>query len=145
MTIYMGTTKIPPQKTAAEIQQLLGSKGARHILTEYDSGEVVALSFTVKVRGKEVAFRLPVRWENYYKLLLQDYRNRPRARMPQKDQAKRTAWRVIFRWIQAQFALIETEMTTLDEVMLPYAMWGEQTLYEKLAENQFKLLEAPKG
>jgi hypothetical protein len=34
-------------------------------------------------------------------------------------------------------------MATLDEVMLPYAMWGDQTLYEKLAENQFKLLEGP--
>lgn len=143
MTIYMGTTKISPERTAAEIQHLLGSKGARHILTEYENGEVSALSFTIPVRGKEVAFRLPVRWRNYYELLKQDYRSRPRAKLPPTDQAKRTAWRVVLRWIQAQFALIETEMASLDEVMLPYAIWGEQTLYERLAENQFKLLEGP--
>ena len=141
MTIYMGTTKIPPEKTAGEIQQLLGSKGACHILFEYREKEVMALTFSVLVRGKEVAFRLPIRWENYYELL----KSRPRAKIPKTDQAKRTAWRVVLRWVQAQFALIETDMATLDEVMLPYAMWGDQTLYEKLAENQFKLLEGPTG
>ena len=143
MTVYMGTTQIPPEKTAAEIQQLLGSKGAHHILTEYNNGEVVALSFAVDVRGKEVAFRLPNRWENYYEVMKQDYRNPPRIKFPKIEKAKRTAWRVVLRWVQAQFALIETEMTTLDEVMLPYAVWGEETLYEKLVANQFKLLEGP--
>jgi len=57
----MGTTKIAPEKTAAEIQALLAVKGARHVITEFSGGEVVALSFAVEVREKEIGFRLPVR------------------------------------------------------------------------------------
>src|SRR5208337_3097276 len=136
MTIYMGTSKVPPEKTAAEIQALLGTKGARHVLTEFDKGEIVALSFAIDLRGKEVGFRLPVRWESYYELLKKEYRSKPRSKFPTAVQAKRTAWRVILRWVQAQFALIETEMVGLVEVMLPYAISGDQTLYEKLAENE---------
>lgn len=146
MTIYMGTTKIPPEKTAAEIQSLLASKGAHNVLTEYDKGEVVAISFAINIRNKEVAFCLPVRWENYFKALQNEYQRKwdRRRASPKEDQAKRTAWRVVLRWVQAQFALIETDMASLDEVMLPYALVENETFYERLLKDNFKLLEAPK-
>jgi hypothetical protein len=51
---------------------------AHHILTEFENGQIIALSFTINVKGKELPFRLPIRWQNYYEVLKKDYHSRPR-------------------------------------------------------------------
>lgn len=58
-------------------------------------------------------------------------------------QAKRIGWRLIFRWLQAQLALIqEAKMVDIKEVFLPYHWNGEQTYYELFLEEEgIKLLE----
>ena len=59
-----------------------------------------------------------------------------------KEQALRVGWRNIKDWIDAQMALIETEMATIDEVFLPYILnKNGQTLYESIKEKQFLLNE----
>lgn len=135
---YMATTKISPDQTAVEIQKLLGQKGARQILSEYENGEIVAISFLIDAEPKEIAFRLPLRWQDCLETMKRD----PKTpnHLCKSDQAKRTAWRVILRWLQAQFALIDSGMATLTEVMLPYARMGEQTLYERMIEEKFRKL-----
>jgi hypothetical protein len=72
MSFYMATTKINPDKTAAEITALLGRKGAKSILTEYECGEIVALSFLIEREGKEIPFRLPLRWGNCLEAMKRD-------------------------------------------------------------------------
>jgi hypothetical protein len=139
MSFYMATTKIEPGKTAAEITALLGRKGAKSILTEYECGEIVALSFLIEREGKEIPFRLPLRWENCLEAMKRD-RQTPRHLL-RVDQAKRTAWRIILRWIEAQFALIDTGMASLMEVMLPYVQVApNQTFYERIEGDKFKML-----
>ena len=57
-------------------------------------------------------------------------------------QAKRIAWRQILRWVEAQLALVETGMVKIQEVFIPYMLMDKgKTLYEKLEETQFKMLE----
>ena len=63
---YMASTKIAPEKTAAEIQALLGKHGAKQILSEYENSEIVALSFVIEVNYQRVPFILPLRWEAYH-------------------------------------------------------------------------------
>lgn len=47
------------------------------------------------------------------------------------EQAQRVAWRIVKDWVEAQVALIQTEMVTLDQVMLPYMIGvGDKTIYE---------------
>jgi hypothetical protein len=58
-----------------------------------------------------------------------------------QEQAKRTAWRIVLRWLQAQFAQIEAGMADLAEIMMPYIQLGEQTFYEKLVDENFRQLE----
>jgi hypothetical protein len=55
--------------------------------------------------------------------------------------ASKVAWRVIKDWLAAQIALIESEMATLDEVMLPYLIVGpdKQSLYSLMSEHQLML------
>ncbi len=139
-TLFMETTKIESEQTVAQIQQVLGKYGANAIMTEYDKGEVTGVCFKIKLADKDIPFRLPCRWEPIHQFLCSKYK-RPRHDL--RPQAKRIAWRQILRWVEAQMALVETEMVKIQEVFMPYVQVNltGQTLYEKLEENKFKLLE----
>lgn len=154
-TPFLSTTTISTGQTAAEIQELLGRGGARRVVSEYEDGDVVAISFSVMVlvegsgATREVLFRLPVRWESYLAVMVRARTekmrgSRGRTRAPiDREQAKRTAWRVAKTWLEAQLALVASEMASIQEVMLPYLVQGAdgQTLYERLESQGFKLLE----
>ena len=150
-TVFLSCTTISPEKTAAEIQELLGRR-AKRVLIEYDAGEVVAISFSMviggHIDGQEILFRLPVRWQNYAQVLDRVARQKPRrSYRPIKideAQARRTAWRVAKAWLEAQLALIDSGMAELHEVMLPYIVQGksQETLFERLSKSGF-LLEQP--
>ncbi len=146
MALYMETTTKEAESTAAEIQTLLGKAGASAIQTDYDAGEVIALSFLIDIRGNKVPFRLPIRTEPVFDYLQRKRSPRYRGKNEERDtaQAKRVAWRQIYRWILAQLALIETGMVTVQEVFLPYVQTGiDETLYQRLEASGFKQLPAP--
>lgn len=135
-TPFMSTTEIDPMKTAGEITSCLVASGARKIMNEYDGGKIVGLTFSIDVDGLEQAFTLPVRVEPVYRLLQQQ---RHRGRID-RTQAERVAWRQLFRWIQAQCAMIETGMVETAEVFMPYMLQaGRKTLYEVYRERQLCL------
>ncbi len=143
-TLFMETTKIEPGQTVGEIQRVLGKYGAGAILTEYDKGEVVAVCFKVNVNGKDIPFKLPCRPEAIYQVLIKRRKNMmtDRGIETAKLQAKRVAWRQILRWIEAQMALVETDMVKLQEVFMPYIQLKlGNTLYEQLEGTKFKMLE----
>jgi hypothetical protein len=142
-TPFLSRSQVPAEKTAAEIQEILGCNGARRVMTEYEAGETVAVSFTIIIQDKEVLFRLPVRWRHYLKVLEQAAVRKRGNIQVNPEQARRTAWRVAKAWLEAQFALIQSGMVELQEVMLPYVVQGHQTLYERLAETGFLLEHKP--
>ena len=41
-----------------------------------------------------------------------------------RQQAIRTSWRTLKDWVEAQMALLETGMVTMDEIFLPYMLSG---------------------
>ena len=147
MPLLNYTTQVPASKTVSEIHTILAKHGATAILTEYGPNhEVIAISFKVLTKHGELPFQLPCKPEAVYKIL----RKRPRARyrvlaeQHDKEQAERVAWRILKDWVEAQIAIIETEMVTVEQVFLPYAVTPTgQTLYEALAERQFKALAGP--
>ncbi len=141
-TLFMETTKIEPEQTVTQIQRVLGQYGVGAVMTEYKNGEVAALTFRIKIGEKDVSFWLPCRWEAIDRVLLSR-----RKRLKKTDeiakQAKRIAWRQILRWVEAQMALVETDMVKIQEVFMPYIQVNlqGQTLYQKIEETKFKLLE----
>ena len=144
--LFMETTKIPPEDTVAQIQKILGKYGAGKILTEYERGEVSGLSFIVDISGHSVPFTLPCRWKSIHEVLLnriKKYHSGTEERIT--AQAKRVAWRQILRWVEAQMALVQTDMVKIQEVFLPYMRVNKgQTLYEQLEQDKFKMLEHKK-
>lgn len=144
MTLYMETTKIEAHKTIGQIQGVLATCGATAILIEYEEKEATAVSFKVEVGGRQIPFRLPCRWKAVYELLKRKYVRGPRRSQDLVLQAKRVAWRQILKWVEAQMALVETEMVRVEEVFLPYAQMEDgKTLFEKMAEKGFKALPSP--
>lgn len=58
--------------------------------------------------------------------------------MVETAQAARVGWRILKDWIEAQLALIETGMVTIEQVFLPYVQNDKgQTLYEAIADKKF--------
>ncbi len=142
--LYMGSTEIEAIRTIGEIQSYLVRMGANQIATQFDdkTREPSALYFTMTIRGNSVPFQLPARVEPVYKIL---HAGRYTSDAP-KDmaQAKRVAWRQIYRWIQAQLALIETGMVEAEEVLMPYVQVGpNETLYQRAVAGGFQKLLGP--
>lgn len=142
-TIFMETTKIEPSQTVGEIQRILGEYGASAIRTDYDNGEVAAVSFTIKIDdGDPIAFRLPCRWqaiEEAFKSRRKRRSGRGRPLGELSTQSKRVAWRQILRWVEAQLALTQTNMAKLHEVFMPYLIMDKgQTLFEKMESQNWK-------
>ena len=56
-------------------------------------------------------------------------------------QAVRTAWRIVKDWVEAQMALVKTQMATTQEVFLPYAVMKDgRTLSQHVETNPGFLL-----
>lgn len=139
MALKNYTTSIAVEKTISEIQKMLAKAGASKIMTEYDdTGNIVALSFQLKIADDFIAFNLPTDWRPVETVLLQQ-RVVPAYRA--EEQARRTAWRITKDWIDAQLAIIETRMVTTAQVFLPYAVTNSgDTLYQHIAKNNQLLL-----
>jgi hypothetical protein len=139
MPLLNYTTKVAAEKTVGEIQKCLASHGATTILCEYgDKGHVVALSFKTRIGSQERAFRLPSDWRPVLKIL-EHNRMVPRGFRTQ-EQALRVSWRILKDWVEAQMAIIETKMVTLEQVFLPYVITPDgRTLYERVRDARFVL------
>jgi hypothetical protein len=114
MPILNYTTTIDVEKTMGEINRALARRGVTRISTLYDEHGVAAgLAFTMKAD--------------------------PAVKPAQKNaaQAARVAWRIAKDWLEAQAALIDAQLATLDEVMLPYMVDGTgQTMYAVYRSTQ---------
>jgi hypothetical protein len=131
--VYMGTTKIAPQQTAAEIISELVRAGANSINTEYSNGKISGIRWLMRVRGTDCLFEMPIRIEPLNK------------KIDNLEQAERTAWRQLLRWVQAQNAMIEVGMAEAGEVYFAYMVnpSTNRTIFNHLVDSQFKALPAP--
>ena len=142
------TTTIDPAKTVAEIQHILAKHRAKAILTNYDgNGNVESITFSIQTAACEVGFRLPANVDAVFAVLSRGKNIAPYRLKAYKEraypQARRVAWRIIKDWVEAQLAIVETEMVKLEQVFLPYAVTRSgETLYEKLVSTGFHLLGA---
>jgi len=145
--IYMATTEIPMERTAAEITSCLVQAGATSVSTTYQAGKIVGLTWSMRVLGNEANFAMPARVAPIYKLLC-------KRRSPDRgdkwfaddlktklhEQAERVAWRQLLRWVQAQLAMIETGMVQSGEVFMPYMQHADgRTFFEYFESQQLRL------
>ena len=78
--------------------------------------------------------RLPANIEAVQRVLIQQKVNCDKA------QAARVAWRIVKDWVEAQMAILESEMVDMDEIFLPYMLNSSgDTVYELYSHNQLML------
>ena len=137
MPLLNYTTKIDSDRTIEQIQKILIKHGANSILTNYDSnGQPISLSFKAITPQGEFGYKLPV-YPDKVQIVLQKQRVRV-----SDIQAMRIAWRIVKDWVEAQMAILETEMVTMDQIFLPYMLTQNgQTLYQQLVNSKFQLHE----
>ena len=137
------TTTIAAAKTIGEMQNLLGRAGASAVAVRYHDKEPAGLSFTLTTAIGERAYTMPVNVEGVAKVLRHDPKTRNRSAYTSPEQATRVAWRVVKDWLEAQLAIIDANMASLDQVMLPYLhVDGDKTLYEAFRDKELLAIEA---
>jgi hypothetical protein len=143
MPLLNYTTEVAASRTIGAVHALLVEAGARAIQTEYSNvGIPTSVAFAMETAFGLRYFSLPVNSKRVEAVLRRDQHVAPRYKTP--EQAERVAWRIVKDWLEAQVAIIRTEMVTLDQVMLPY-MRGDngQTVYEVYRDQQLALPASP--
>src|ERR671915_566076 len=127
MAIKNYTSDKPIDRIFAELQQTLGTHGAKQISYDYgDDGKVQGVQFVIKVKDRFIPIKLPARVEKAQAVLKKQWEEglishkRGKDNTYGYDQAYRVAWRNILDWVQAQMALLEIGMAKMEEVFLPY-------------------------
>lgn len=139
MGIAFYTSDVDVSKTAGEIQSLFARRGVTRIATMFDEhGEPNGLAFTLRTDYGIREFEMPVRIDGVHAALIAD------AGLPKKHrtraQAQRTAWRIAHALLVAQIALIDAELATLDELMMPFMVDGTgTTAYQALRRSLAEL------
>lgn len=139
MPILNYTTSIDSYKTITDITKILSQKGATKIVFDNNTeGLPVSLTFQIVWRGNFVAFVLPCNYEGFLQSMKKD------KKIPKKyiseEQALKVSWRILKDWVEAQLAIVDSEMCTLPEVFLPYAVTKNGTTLYRTIENEPQLL-----
>jgi hypothetical protein len=150
----MGTlnysTGVASSVTAAEMSKLLSAHGASRVTVVFEpgaSGRHIGLEFTLPTPHGPRVFALPIDVDAVHRLLEKQAKGKViRKGFSNAEQAERTAWRVAKNWLAAQLAIIEAQMATLDEVMLPYLLGDDgRTLYAAYREHEDATLAITTG
>lgn len=143
MTLKNYTSQVPSSSSMGKIERCLVEAGATDISKKYHEGICIAVTFRMMVNDTPLFFQLPARVEACFNVFWKEVkRPQPNTRQKTREQAERTAWKIISDWVEVQLSMITLEQATPMQVFLPYVYdpKTEQTFYEKLAQNNFKLL-----
>ena len=135
MPLLNYTTKVNVYTTLGEIQGQLVNHGAKKVVQDYDDdGHLAALSFLIDTPAGPRGIRLPANVDAVHAVLA-----RQKVKCD-RDQAERVAWRIVKDWVEAQMAILESEMVQIDEIFLPYMVdKSGQTLFQAYRNDQLML------
>lgn len=135
MPLLNYTTKVDVFTTLGAIQGQLVKHGAKKIMQDYDeAGNIAALSFLVETPAGPRGIRLPANVDAVHAVLI---RQKVKCN---REQAERVAWRIVKDWVEAQMAILESEMVQMDEIFLPYMVsQSGQTVFQAYRNNQLML------
>ncbi len=137
MPLLNYTTKVDVYTTLGAIQGQLVKHGAKKIMQDYDeAGHITALAFMIDTLLGPRGIRLPANVEAVHAVLL-----RQKVKCD-RDQAEQVAWRIVKDWVEAQMAILESEMVQIDEIFLPYMIdRAGETLFQRYRNDQLLLPE----
>ena len=137
MAIKNYTSGVDVYTSLGAIQGALAQHGARKIMIDYDAaGKPTGVMFGIDTPDGARGFILPANVDGVMAVFA---RQKLKA---DRQQAERTAWKNVHDWVQAQMAIIEAGMVSMDEVFMPYMTDGRgNTLYQLYQGGQLALGE----
>lgn len=144
MNLKNYTSSVPASTSMARIQRSLVEAGATDISMKFDpeSKICVAITFRMIVSGHlPMFFQLPAKIDPCFKVLFAEVkRPRPDTQRLVREQAERTAWKIVSDWVDIQLSMILLEQAEPMQVFLPYVYdpAKDKTFYESLKESSFK-------
>ena len=139
------TSNVAIDRSLAAIEKLLVDAGATHFSKFYDDNkELVGVLFQLPVNGIPQTFQLPAKPKAAEKKMLADIKKPHRGTVARvREQAARTAWKLLHDWVHVQVSMILMEQADAIQVFLPYHfdMQRQQTFFEKIKDNGFKQLQ----
>lgn len=148
MNLKNYTSNVPASTSMAKIEKCIVQVGATDISKKYEMNVCIAITFRMMVNNVPVFFQLPAKVEACFDVLWREVkRPRPDTKRLIREQAERTAWKIVCDWVEVQLSMIMLEQAEAIEVFLPYVYdpSRDETFYNRLKSSGFKgLLEAPK-
>jgi hypothetical protein len=143
------TSGVPAERNMQNIETMLTQFGASHIskTINTDKKEVDGFYFQIFIGGIPMSFRLPVEVDAVQKLMEAEMRRLTEAgREKVKAQARRTAWALLRDWTHIQLSMVQMRQAETVQIFLPFICVpnSNQTFFERLKENGFKLLTEAK-
>jgi hypothetical protein len=138
LTLYMETTKKTPEQTASEIQKLMSNYELRHFMFAYENGNISGVTFSIIVNDEELPFKLPINhlplWGKAQQGLTRYIRD--------EEQARKVAWRQVYKWIQSQLSLVDTGIRNITETFFSdLIVENDKTTYQLFLEKRPALKE----
>lgn len=148
MNIKNYTSGIPVESTISRIEAKLAAAGASGITKLYGPDKrVSALVFSIEINGRPspLQIKVPVNsnacFEALWKQHCQNHsQQREAAKVRIRDQAARTAWKLMQDWIEVQISMILMRQAEFVEVFMPYVWDGKQTFFESVKGGNFMAL-----
>lgn len=156
------TCEVPVSQTIYRIEQVLIKCGVSGIAKEYkgSNGEITAITFQIKLDGQPAfTIRLPADTAGAWQALWLDYADgdkltsdgnsiawsmgrgqKKKTKASFKDQAERTAWKLMQDWVEVQLSLIQMKQADFIQVFLPYVWNGRQTFYQTIKESGYRAM-----
>lgn len=139
------TSSVPAIRSISMIEELLINAGATNInKTIGDDKEIDGITFEIPVNNVPINFRLPSKVDLVYVRMKKEIRRpTPKALENCKAQAKRTAWKILYDWVQIQVSMIMINQVELMEVFLPYAYdrLNNETFFERVKKGGYNSLQ----
>lgn len=138
------TSTVPANRSVQHIEDRLVKHNAKNILKLYEDQCLVGVAFIIPNNGKDIPFKLPARIDRV-EARLRSVIKRPRKGTlgKLKEQAARTAWKLLADWVDIQLSLVELDQVEMLEIFMPYIYDSEKdkTFFERMKDSGFKLLE----
>lgn len=152
MNLKNYTSGVSSDITIARIERFLVDAGAQGIAKDYKNNSVQSLVFSISYDPNKMPMtvRLPANVEKCMDSFYADYRKSAtqwskKTREDFREQAAKTAWKLIQDWVEVQVSLIKLGQQEVMQAFLAYAWNGERTFYEQIKAGGFKQLAAPKS
>jgi hypothetical protein len=138
------TSEVAANRSVLHIEERLVQNKAKNIMKIYENERLQGIAFIVFVNGTDFPFKLPARLDRVEAVLLGQRKHFQKGtRNKIKDQAERTAWKILSDWVDIQMSLVELDQAELVEVFMPYLYnhKKEQTFFDQWKENGFMQIE----